>query len=130
MWGRRGRYAWRGSAVQIVRMSVADSCARSYDVVRHVALPALRRTTGRDGALLGLPTIVDHLFDLHPFSARPGGRSRVLRPRRSPPAADGPRAARLLGAEGRDGRTREPASEPGRGAAPAARRTFDRPGVP
>ena len=46
---------------------------RSYDVIRHVALPALRRTTGRDGALLGLPPIVDHLFALHSLPARPGG---------------------------------------------------------
>jgi hypothetical protein len=29
-----------------------------------VALPALRRTTGRDGTLLGLPSFIDHLFDL------------------------------------------------------------------
>jgi len=38
-----------------------------------VALPELRGTTGRDSALLGLPSFVDHLFDVHPFSRRSGG---------------------------------------------------------
>jgi len=52
---------------------VADSAVRSYDVPRDVALPELRGTTGRGGALLGLPSIVDHLFDVHPLPARPGG---------------------------------------------------------
>jgi hypothetical protein len=41
--------------------------------IQDVALSALRGTTGRDGALLGLPEIVDHLFDLSPLPARPDG---------------------------------------------------------
>src|SRR4029453_13448481 len=52
--------------------------------IRDVALPELRGTTGRDGALLGLPSIVDHLFDLHPLPARAGGGPRPTPPRFSP----------------------------------------------
>jgi hypothetical protein len=37
-----------------------------------VALPALRRAPAGDGALLGLPKILDHLFDLPQLPAVPG----------------------------------------------------------
>jgi len=47
---------------------------------RDVALPALRRTTGRDGEVLGLPEIVDHLFDVSPLPDLALGRRRLVRP--------------------------------------------------
>jgi len=33
----------------------------------YVALPALRCSTGRDSAVLGLPQVIDHLFDMSPL---------------------------------------------------------------
>ena len=47
--------------------------------------------------MLGLPSFVDHLFDLPSLPAVPGDRPRLLR--QGPPArpADGPRASSLLG---------------------------------
>ena len=77
-------------------MAAAYRVVRSYHGNPHVALPALRRTTGRDSSLLGLPPFVDHLFDLPPLPGVPGSRCQLLRPRPQAEAADRARAARLL----------------------------------
>ena len=63
----------------------------------HVALPALRRSTGRDSALLGLPAFFDHLFDLPALPSLAGGRPRLLRQGPGSRPADGARAAPVLG---------------------------------
>ena len=65
---------------------------------RDVALPALRSITGRDSAMLGLPPIVDHLFDMRSLPASARGR-RLLQSRSAAHAALGQGAARVLGAE-------------------------------
>ena len=68
---------------------------------RDVALPALRSTTGGDGAVLGLPEIVDHLFDVSPLPTLADCRCRLVRARPEAAAADRPRDARLLGTAAR-----------------------------
>ena len=57
--------------------------------LRYVALSTLRGTTGRDGALLGLPSIVDHLFDVSPFPNRSRRRCRLVCARSKAPALTG-----------------------------------------
>ena len=69
-----------------------------------VALSALRGTTGRDGAVLGLPPIVDHLFDLPALPTLPRRRCRLVRAGHEASAADRPRAPRLLAGATRGGR--------------------------
>ncbi len=88
---------------------------------RRVALSELRRSTGRVGAVLGLPQIVDHLFDLPELPALAGAGRRLLRPRSPTHPPDGSGAARLLGGEaqrlrGRAGaRPRRPSPSAGTG---------------
>jgi hypothetical protein len=84
---RRGRSA--GTAPVSVRAATM--------AFQDVALPALRSTTGRVGAVLGLPEIVDHLFDVSPLPDLPEKRRRLVRPRPQAPAADRPRAEGVLG---------------------------------
>jgi hypothetical protein len=78
------------------RISAADQAARSYHDTHDVALSALRGTTGRDGALLGLPPIVDHLFDLSPLPTFPHCRHWLVRARPEAAPPDRARAAWLL----------------------------------
>ena len=71
---------------------------RSYDAIRgDVGVPALRRSSGRGGALLGLPSLIDHLFDLPALPDIAGRGRRVLRQGPLAIAADGPRAPGVLG---------------------------------
>src|SRR5204862_2205039 len=86
--------------------------ARSYDGNRHVALPALRGTTIRGGALLGVPPIVDHLFDLSPLPTRSRRRRGLVCAGPETPAPDRPRAARPLGGTARRGRRASARCEP------------------
>jgi hypothetical protein len=41
--------------------------------LRDVALPALRHTTDGDRSVLGLPSLIDHLFDLPALPDIPRG---------------------------------------------------------
>ena len=89
-----------------------------------VALPALRRTTGRVGAVLGLSQIVDHLFDVPPLPGVPDQRRRLVWARRPAPAADGPRAARLLAGAPRPRGGADTTPRSSGAAKPAARRRW------
>jgi len=59
--------------------------------------------------MLGLPAIIDHLFDVSPLPAVARGHRRLLRPGRSPSAADGQGAQGLLD-PGRRSAGRSPAA--------------------
>ena len=84
-----------------------------------VALSALRGTTGRDGAVLGLPSIVDHLFDVSSLPTLPHRRRRMVRARSEAPTSHRSRAARLLAGTRRRGGRHGSLDRPGRARAPA-----------
>lgn len=89
----------------------------------HVALPALRRTAGRVGEVLGLPQIVDHLFDMSPLPELSFGRRRLVRAGPQAQADQRPRATGLLAGTTGDG-YRDRRGMGNAGARAAARTAF------
>lgn len=59
-------------------------------------MPALRHAAARGGSVLGLPSFVDHLFDVPALPPIARGLGWVLRPRRETAPADRRGASRLL----------------------------------
>ena len=128
----------RSTTTDRISLTFVTSCAArgsraaTIRACRCGAVP-LRHAAARGREVLGLPPVVDHLFDVPPLPAVPRRERRLLRPRPQPGPAPGRRAPRLLGS-GRRGRPDERAAAGGarprierRQPPPAARTGSSRP---